>query len=317
MIEMSNEQRRQVIDLSHVFSARRASKKLSAGHYRWVNKRGHEYLMLKYGGKERSQGRRSPETEALMQEHLRARVAYRQSGSRLEKMARVNRALRINRVPLTAAKVLRVLDDANVLGESLFVIGTNAMYAFEMKAGIWFESDIVATSDLDLLWDARFRLRLVVSKASPEGILGLVKSADPTFSSTQDYGLRAQNAQGYFVDLFCPDIDPPPDRITPADIDPIPAEGGDWLAAAAKVDEMVIGEDGLPARIVCVDPRIFALHKAWLSKQPGRQPRSRPRDLEQAKAVAKVARDYLDLKMDRRLLRHLPEALASNASDLR
>jgi hypothetical protein len=317
MIELSNEQRRQIIDLSHVFSARRASKKLSSGHYRWVTKRGNEYLMRKYAGKERSLGRRSPETETIMEAHHGARETYRQSGARLEKMARVNRALRINRIPLTAAKVLRVLDDASLLGDSLFVIGTNAMYAFEMKAGILFESDIVATSDFDLLWDARDRLRLAVSQASPEGILGLVKSADATFSSTQDYGLRAQNAEGYYVDLFCPNIDPPPARITPEDIDPIPAEGGDWLAAAPKIDEMVVGEDGFPARMVCVDPRVFALHKAWLSKQPGRQARSRPRDLEQARAAAKVAQDYLALKMDRRLLRHLPEALALNVSCLR
>jgi hypothetical protein len=67
---------------------------------------------------------------------------------------------------------------------------------------------------------------------------------------------------------------------------------------------MVTGEDGLPARMVCVDPRIFALHKAWRSRQPGRQPKSRPRDSQQAKQVAAVARDYLGLKLDRRFLRH-------------
>lgn len=316
-VELSNEQRRQIIDLSHVFSARQGSRKQSAGHYRWVSKRGHEYLMRKYGGHERSLGRRSPETEAIMDSHQRARQTYRQSGRRLEAMARVNRALRINRVPITAAKVLRALDEGNLLGEGLFVIGTNSMYAYEMKAGILFESGIIATSDFDLLWDARDRLRLAASRLSPEGLLGILRSVDSTFSSRDDYGMRAQNASGYFVDLFCPEGEPPPERITPDDIDPIPTEGGDWLAAAPKIDEMVVGEDGLPARLICVDPRIFALHKAWLSEQQGRQPRSRPRDLKQAKVVAKVAREHLSLKLDGRLLRHLPAELAAYASALR
>jgi hypothetical protein len=317
MTELSNEQRRQLIDLSHVFAARRNSKDASAGHYRWVTKRGHDYLMRKHGGHERSLGRRSTETEAIMAEHERARQAYRRSGIQLDNMARVNKALRINRVPATAAQVLRALDDLKLLGESLFVVGTNAMYAYEMRAGVLFESAIIATSDFDLLWDARDRLRLVASKASAEGILGILRSVDPTFSSGADYGLRAQNADGYFVDLFCPNIDPPPERITPLDIDPIPTEGMDWLTSAKKVDEMVVGEDGYPARMVCVDPRIFALHKVWLSKLTGRPARSRPRDLAQARVVARVAKEYLNLKLDRRLLRHLPAELAESAETLR
>ena len=317
MIELSNEQRRQIIDLSSVFSARRNARKNSLGHYRWVTKRGNIYLMRKYGGNERSLGRKSPETEAIMAQHQRARLTYRQSGARLEAMARINRALRLNRVPVIAAKVLRALDDAGLLGDGLFVIGTNAMYGYEMKAGVLFESDILATSDFDLLWDARESLRLAAIKTSPEGILGILKSIDPTFSSADDYGTRAQNASGYYVDLFCPEGDPPVDRIAPADIDPIATQGADWLAAAPKVDEMVVGEDGLPARMVCVDPRIFALHKAWLSKQPGRQPLSRPRDRQQADAVAAVAKDYLGLKLDQRFLRHLPADLAACAPDIR
>ena len=316
MIELSNEQRRQIIDLSHVFSAWRGARKDSQGHYRWVTKRGNAYLMRKYGGNERSLGRKSPETEAIMDRHQRARLTYRQSNARLEKMARVNRALRLNRVPLPGAKVLRALDDAALLGDGLFVIGTNAMYGYEMKAGVLFESDIIATTDFDLLWGARDSLRLAAMKASPEGILGILKSVDPTFSSSDDYGTRAQNADGYYVDLFCPESDPPLNRMAPSDIDPIATEGAEWLVAAPKIDEMVIGEDGLPARMVCVDPRIFALHKAWLSKQPGRQAKSRPRDDRQAKAVAEVARDYLGLKLDQRVLKHLPEELAACAPDI-
>ena len=234
MIELSNEQRRQIIDLAHVFSARRNARKNSQGHYRWVTKRGNVYLMRKYGGSERSLGAKSPETETIMNHHQRARLTYRESGARLERMARVNRALRINRVPVIAAKVLRALDDAGLLGDGLFVIGTNAMYGYEMKAGVLFESDIIATSDFDLLWDARESLRLAAIKTSPDGILGILKSIDPTFSSSDDYGTRAQNASGYYVDLFCPQGDPPLDRIAPTDIDPIALKARNGLRPPPK-----------------------------------------------------------------------------------
>jgi hypothetical protein len=115
------------------------------------------------------------------------------------------------------------------------------------------------------------------------------------------------------VDLFCPERDPP--RLSPRDIDP--TEGGDWLARAPKLTATVIGQDGLPAPIVCVDPRIFALHKLWLSRRRGRQPASRPRDAQQAIAVAAVATYYLNLKFDRRLSKWLPPALAAGIEQLK
>ncbi len=41
------------------------------------------------------------------------------------------------------------------------------------------------------------------------------------------------------------------------------------------------------------DPRAFALHKAWLSQQPTRDPLKKPRDLAQAKAVAQLVREQM------------------------
>ena len=146
---------------------------------------------------------------------------------------------------------------------------------------------------------------------------GVLKAADPTYSSAELYGFRAQNADGYIVDLFCPEQDPPPAPLSPGDIDPIPTQGADWLAHAPKLATTVIGQDGLPAPIVCADPRIFALHKLWLSRQRGRQPTSRPRDAQQAMAVAAMATQYLNLKFDKRLFKRLPAALTAGIDRLK
>jgi hypothetical protein len=58
------------------------------------------------------------------------------------------------------------------------------------------------------------------------------------------------------------------------------------------------------------------LHKLWLSRQRGRQPTSRPRDAQQALAVAAVATQYLNLKFGKRLINHLPAALAAGIDRL-
>jgi hypothetical protein len=41
------------------------------------------------------------------------------------------------------------------------------------------------------------------------------------------------------------------------------------------------------------DPRAFALHKAWLSGLATREPIKKTRDLDQAKAVAKLVQDEM------------------------
>lgn len=68
-----------------------------------------------------------------------------------------------------------------------------------MKAGVLFESSLLATSDFDLLWGARGRLRLLVTGVSPEGVLGVLKKADPTYATADNYGVRAQNANSYLA----------------------------------------------------------------------------------------------------------------------
>lgn len=317
LTELSNEQRRQLIDVRQAFAAwRDAARKEQRGSLRWVTRKGAQYLYRKTQGSERSLGRRSPGTEAIVKEHAQSRERRRRGLARLKSMARVNRALYLNRVPKEPSLILRELDAAGLLGQHLFVIGTNALYAYEARSGVLFDSGLVATRDFDLLWDARDHLRLLLTGASPEGVLGVLRKADPTYSTADDYGTRAQNSDGYFVDLFCPDIDPPAEKLARQDIDPIATEGADWLVKAPKIEETVIGSDGMPLYLPCVDPRVFALHKLWLSKQPSRQAASRPRDRAQAHAVAVVAEAFLDLKFKDRALGFLPAEVRTGLDEL-
>ena len=113
-----------------------------------------------------------------------------------------------------------------------------------------------------------------------------------------------------------PDAEPVPSRLAPDDRDPVPIEGAGWLTNAPKIEETVIGWNGIPLYMPCVDPRIFALHKLWLSKQASRQERSRPRDVAQARAVAAVSIAYLRLKFSDRVISRLPAVLRAGTAEL-
>ena len=64
------------------------------------------------------------------------RKRYSSLKDRLKVMAPVNRANRLNRVPSMPARIIRALDEAGLLGVHLTVVGTNALFAYEVAAGV-------------------------------------------------------------------------------------------------------------------------------------------------------------------------------------
>jgi hypothetical protein len=84
-----------------------------------------------------------------------------------------------------------------------------------------------------------------------------------------------------------------------------------WLTATPRLEATAIDKKGYPLRLIVIDPRVFALHKAWLSEQEGRTPLQAARDLDQAKAVATIATRYLRKNFDSPDLSALPKKLAA------
>jgi hypothetical protein len=100
------------------------------------------------------------------------------------------------------------------------------------------------------------------------------------------------------------------------DFDPAAIDGLLWLINAPKFEETLIAEDGMPARMVTVDPRAYALHKLWLSRRINRSRLKRSRDLLQARAVADVAINVLALSFKDKALTALPSDLMKDAAEL-
>lgn len=235
-----------------------------------------------------------PETEALLAAFSEGRVAAQERlkliTEKIQEQSRLNKALRLNRVPRVVARVLRELDRAG-LHDSFTVIGTQALYAYEAAGGAHFVLELLASGDVDLRYDARQKMTVVSDKLDGEGLLGLLKKADKTFECVRENGYRAANAGQFMVDLVvAPRGMQDSENITFAESDLVATEvpGLQWLLNSPKLDAVAIDEDGWPVPLRVPDPRAFAMHKVWLSGLPEREPIKKPRDLEQAQAVAKL-----------------------------
>ena len=323
--ELKHDQARQAIDAAQVFSAYRAAKAeldtRFAGSMSWKAIAGGSYLYRKTGGSSRSLGPRSAETEQTFERFRAGRTRQRDLvgglAQRLDEMAPVNRALGLGRMPVIGARILRLLDGAGLLGRAVVVVGTNALYAYEAMAGVQIEGGLMATADVDLLLDARTKLRIAAPGLSQEGLIGLLRTADTSFTPTGRRSYRAVNRDGFMVDLVTPARR---DEVSAAgrtgfdggedDLQAVAIEGLAWLVNSPKCTAVVLDERGYPLALCVPDPRSFALHKAWLAAREDREPLKRRRDEGQARLAASlVVRKLPNLRFDGADLSALPAAL--------
>lgn len=330
--EMNDNQRRIFIDTIQVYDAFRAAlhkNRSYKGGMHWKKAKGREYLFRskdRYGyGK--SLGPRTPETEKILadfrqkKQHAKNRLSALQD--RLKEQARFCKAALIQRVPKTVTGILRALDQHNILGHNVIVIGTNAMYAYEAAAGVFFDSPMMSTKDVDILWDIRRKLTLIAdSDSKPSGLLEIIRKADRSFEPVRSEDFRAVNRNGYMVDLIKPlpkkIMQKEPVRIGgPGDLKAVEIRNLHWLISSPKFEQIVIGDDGMPAPLIVPDPRAFALHKFWLSGQDDREPIKKQRDRGQAMAVGKLVVEHLpQYRFDASELRMFPLEVVQKATDL-
>jgi hypothetical protein len=304
MKALSNQQRLQLVNTEQLFENYQQARLHLAAHaygMRWKRVREVDYLFRERDrrGNGKSLGRRSPETEALLAAFQAGKAAaqarFDKICAQLDEQARLNKALRLGRLPRVVARILRKLDEAD-LGQSFIVLGTQALYAYESAAGVQFLSELLASGDVDLLYDARKNLSLAAHKMEGEGLLGILRKADRSFECIRKRGFRAANAGQFMVDLIIaprPMHDAADISFAAEDLVAFEVPGLQWLLNAPKLEGIAIDEDGWPAPMRVSDPRAFALHKAWLSQKADREPLKKPRDLAQAQAVAAVVREHL------------------------
>lgn len=332
-IELNNDQRREIVNTRQRYQAWRAAREREQG-YRgslvWEATGGRRYLLRSSydeSGKrrQRSLGPESPETTAIKEQfdagRLEASSARKSMDAVLERQTAINRAIGVGRVPITAARILRLIDSRGLLGKGLRVVGTNALFAYEAACGVFLDASLTSTEDIDLLYDARRRLHLVGDPDLPGGgLVELLRRADRSFVRTRQ-PFRARNDEGFLVDLIRP-MPRPAWRSDPSrlggedDLEPAEIEGLAWLESAPTFEQIVIDEKGGPLRMVAADPRVFAIHKHWISTRPDRNPVKKIRDRDQARMTAALVRDFLPhLPFDPSELRMVPRDVVAAALD--
>jgi hypothetical protein len=261
-----------------------------------------------------SLGPRSKELDDMFAEYRTRKTAATaaESGAkiRMVESARLYRTLRLGMIASPAARLLQHLDRRGALGSYLMVVGTNAMPAYELEAGVRFAVGMDSTEDFDLAWAGREPMVMAVSDVSAT-VFGLLREVDPSYTVNTERTFQARNAGAYEVELLVAPSLSSVVTLAKEPLCPIPLPEQEWLLLGNPVDRIVCGRDATPARIVAPDPRYFGMQKLWLSEKPGRDALKRPKDLRQGVAVLDAVERFMpQYPMDDAFADGLPEELA-------
>ncbi|MEO7390727.1 MAG: GSU2403 family nucleotidyltransferase fold protein, partial [Ramlibacter sp.] len=287
--ELSEQQKRQLIDAEMLFAGLEKAEADAIRHRGsmfWRDQDGGRYLIaLSAHSRQRSLGPASKENELKYERFTRRKVEVEARLKALrEKVAeyrRMNKALRVGRTPDVLIDVLNAMMRYGV-SEHFLVVGTQALFAYEIAAGVRFPSDVMATQDADFLFDTAKRAAFMeVMEDRKMSFLGILQKADKSFERDELDNHTARNASGYEIDLirrFPPDPQDPsehPLQLTPDEEDlwPVRASMGQKLLSVPRFDQVVVGVNGGMARMRTVHPSHFARIKRQLAKDRNRDPR--------------------------------------------
>ncbi|MEP6943253.1 MAG: GSU2403 family nucleotidyltransferase fold protein [Betaproteobacteria bacterium] len=299
-MKFNDEQSRVAVNLRQYYEVwAQARRELYRLNYRlyWKVSGHREYLVKLVNSRNdgKSLGARSAETERLMLEYERDKCSAQERAAGVEltlrTTARIYRTLRLPAIASEAAAILRSADERGMLDSDFIIVGTTAMAAYEIEAAARFALGMDATEDFDLAWSDPGRAT-VASRSRVAPIMSMLKSVDSTYVVNTERPFQARNAKAYEVEvLMAPSVAsayPPSEPLRP-----IALPEQEWLLRGNRVDHVVCGRDGSPARLVVPDPRWYALHKLWLGTQAKRNPLKREKDLKQGRALFAAIRDAM------------------------
>ena len=306
-IPLSDNTARQVIDSTTVFEefcrVRDQTRPYAGGMY-WKRQGEYEYLVKTQP--DNRQQRIGPRSEQTERTHTEFTTRKRTLEERLQSLRealteaeRMNKALKAGRVPSMVVSVLQTLENAG-LGEHFTVVGTHALYAYESAAGVRIVQGALATQDVDLLWDARKRVRFLTDLGKIDSsLLKVLQKADATFQRKDQQNETAINAKGFGVDFLRrqPEGDDPhPFRFSDDENDlwPVQAVRASVLTNAPRFEHVVISATGRMTLMRTIAPETFIEFKRWMAANAVHRPEAkRRRDIRQADIVQHLLDDDL------------------------
>ncbi|QTN27745.1 hypothetical protein HZ993_21190 [Rhodoferax sp. AJA081-3] len=306
ILELLPNQTRQYIDAETVFLELQRARAEAAevrGSMFWRTQGGAEYLIRESsGGAQKSLGPRSVDTQAI---YDRFKQRKSEASSRLAALTtaahnqqRLNKALRVGRVPGIVVKTLNALEAAG-LQDHFMTIGTHALYAYESACGVRFVPDALATQDLDLLFDTRKRMSFVSHmRRMDSSFIGALQKADPSFRVMRDQKQTAINDAGFEVDVIrrlAKDQDPHPFRMSDDEDDlwAVQVAGAEKMLSAPRFSQVVVAETGHMAVMNTMNPVTFVAIKRMVSAAANRDPKKRLKDALQADLVESLIKTHM------------------------
>jgi hypothetical protein len=294
---------RQLIDSITVFAEFSRVKKQAknyAGSMYWKTENGYEYL-VKTKLRSRKQERLGPRTEVtekIFTEFNERKIAVEARLKSLQdavrEAERLNKALKVGRVPNLVVDILTVLNE-HELNQHFTVVGTHALYAYELAAGVRIIPSALATQDVDLLWDARKRVQFLLDMELLEtSMIEVLKKADSSFIRKDGQNETAVNDKGFEVDFLRRqpiESDPHPFRFSNDEDDlwPVQAIRASVLTVAPRFEHVVISSTGKMALMTTISPKSFVEFKLWMTeKAPYREAVKKRRDKLQANIVQEL-----------------------------
>ncbi len=322
-MRLSDEQLRALANAGQLYESWREimvqRSQLPGGMY-WhvVNSKDYLYQYAKgpAGQQAKSLGPRTPHTERALREFKQTKenLEERRAGieGRFKEFAPVWRALRLPAIDRTAARILRALDQVDLVGKCVLVVGAYALKAYEVESATNFSAGMDATEDLDftlVAGDDEFDVD------APRRLLLTLKQVDSSFIVSPSAPGTVVNKTGYKVDLLTNNsVAKSLAAVRPWK--PEPLEGQEWLLLGKPVHAVLIDFEGWPVSVSAPDPRYFALHKIWLSKRPGRPGTKRVKDERQGKALLETIFQYMPhCPMDDSFVATLPIPLSEQLSN--
>ena len=302
--DLSEAQTRQYIDAEAAWraleDARLAAREVR-GSMMWRTQSGKRYLVrVAATGAQTSLGPASPENEQIHERFIARKIAVearqKQLRETVQQHIRLNRALRVGRVPNVVVDTLNALADAGLQNHFL-TVGTHALYAYETACGVRVQTEATATQDIDLLLDTRKYLRFASTMQRLDtSLLGIFQKVDKTFVLREEQKYTAVNASGFEIDVIRRSaqtgagIDPHPLRVSTFEDDfwAVQVSSGQALLDGGRFSQMVVATNGSMATLHAPSPESFVRIKTALGQQRDRDPLKSRKDSLQARVVTQL-----------------------------
>lgn len=301
---LSEAQTRQYIDAESAWRALEEARQAALevrGSMIWRTQAGRRYLVrVSATGAHTSLG---PESDDNIQIFERFTARKQAVEARLKTLretvqqhVRVNRALRVGRVPGVVVDTLNALAKAG-LQDNFLTVGTHALYAYETACGVRVRTDATATQDIDLLLDTRKYLKFVTTmRRLDTSLLAIFQKVDKSFVLRGDQKYTAVNAAGFEIDVIRRAAqgsgadDPHPLRVSAFEDDfwAVQVSTGQALLGGGRFTQTVVALNGQMATMHAPSPDSFVRIKSALGQRADRDPLKRRKDLLQAQVVQQL-----------------------------